>query len=158
MRLCTIPQNYVALTELFHIPIVIRVPDVRAQTQDVLRGSRLHVTVAQEREPVLVAVCVVVIFPSWCLDRLEEVDRLCKEASQHGIGSNAGFSAKGLLSVLSSDRTRARSCRVVRMSMTYRARPQINPVLGIAILEPTAAFFLPHCRLVILIKVSVDFV
>lgn len=137
---------------------MIRVPDVRAQTQYVLRGSRLHVTVAQERESVLVAVCVVIVFPSRCLDRFEEMDRLCKEASQHGIGSNAGFSAKGLPSVLSSDRTKAHSCSAVRTGMTYRARPQVNPVLGIAILEPTAAFFLPHCRLVILIKVSVDFV
>ena len=34
---------------------------------------RLHVAIAQESESVLVPVYVVVVLPTWCLDRFEEM-------------------------------------------------------------------------------------
>jgi hypothetical protein len=55
---------------------MIRVPNVRAEAQYVFRSRGLHVTAAQEGEPILVTVCVVVVFPARGLDRLEEVDCL----------------------------------------------------------------------------------
>jgi hypothetical protein len=66
--------------KLFNIPLVVRVPDVWAQAQYILRSGSLHVTVAQIRKPILVAVCVIVVFPAWGFNRFEEVNRLQKNA------------------------------------------------------------------------------
>lgn len=66
--------------KLFNIPLVVRVPDVWAQAQYIFRSGSLHVTVAQIRKPILVAVCVIVVFPAWGFNRFEEVDRLQRNA------------------------------------------------------------------------------
>lgn len=42
--------------------------------------------------------------------------------------------------------------------MTYATRPQVNAVLDLAILEPTAAILLEDGALVVLVEVSVDVV
>lgn len=44
------------------------------------------------------------------------------------------------------------------LSLTYRSWPQVDPVLLLSVLEPTAALFLPDGRLVELVKVGVDVV
>ena len=64
------------MQQLLDIPLVIRVPDIRGEAQHVSRRRRLDVAVAQVREPVLVAVRVIVVFPAGVFDRLEEMDRL----------------------------------------------------------------------------------
>jgi hypothetical protein len=70
---------------------MIRVPNVRAKAQYIFRSRSLHVTIAQEREPVLVAICVVVVFPSRSFDRLEEVDGLYRGLSQYAVRVQAVF-------------------------------------------------------------------
>jgi hypothetical protein len=44
------------------------------------------------------------------------------------------------------------------MGSTYRARPEVDSVLALAILEPTSAFFLPDGGLMELVEVAVDIV
>lgn len=61
---------------LLNTPFMIRVPNVRAETLHILGSCGLHITVAQICESILVAICVIVIFPARRLDRFEEVDRL----------------------------------------------------------------------------------
>ena len=46
----------------------------------------------------------------------------------------------------------------MRWIFTHTSRPEIDPILDLAVLEPTSTFLLEHCRLVELIKVSVDII
>lgn len=64
---------------LVHVPVVVGIPHVRAQTLDTLGCVCPDFTITEECESVAVSVFDIVIFVARLLDRLEEVDSLSHE-------------------------------------------------------------------------------
>jgi hypothetical protein len=115
---------------------MIAVPHVRRQPLIFAFDMRLHLAVPEEREAVLVSVADVVVFEAGVFDRLEEMDRLRKTPLVNERRCTSAESGGG----------------------TYRARPEVDSVLDLPVLEPGAARLLPDRGLVELVEVCVDVV
>lgn len=124
--------DHYTLRVLLDVPIVIVVPNVRAQPQHISGSRRLDLSIAKEREPILVSIPDVVIFVTRLFDRLEEMDCLMDVVS---------------FILVSVGRLK-----------TYRAGPQVDTVLGFAVLEPTTALVAEDGALVELIEMGVDLI
>jgi hypothetical protein len=70
------PPEVCPISDLVHVPIVVAVSNVRAQTLDVLGHVGFDLAIAKVGESVRIAVSNFVVFETGLLDALEEMDRL----------------------------------------------------------------------------------